>query len=131
MRYRNCSLIAINASKTLKRNTWLILLSLILTVAVSDYIWVELLGSDQIVAELETEKEKESEEELREAESKENRHTYQNCNFLHLIGNLPSINTHSGFIKSGNSFKQHSENLKPKLTYPLSAVKNSLLILYL
>lgn len=51
----------------MKKSIFHIFLTFILTFAVTEYVWIELLGNDQIVAEIETEKE--TEEEVREGRS--------------------------------------------------------------
>lgn len=48
----------------MQKGLFYIILSFILTLAVTEYVWIELLREEQVVAELETEKE--FEEDLRE-----------------------------------------------------------------
>ena len=80
-----------------------------------DYIWVELMSEDPVVAELEIEKEKESEEEVRESETKETKLDLTQDHSLHLSNDTQQINLYSGFVKHGNSFEQLARNLEPSL----------------
>jgi len=60
----------------MKKNLFHIVLAFLLTFAVTDYIWLELLGNQKVLVELETEKEKESEEEIRDDRPSENKHEH-------------------------------------------------------
>lgn len=93
-----------------------IVLSLLLTLAVSDYIWIELFEDQQIIAELETEKEKELEEEFREKNNSETKHNFSDVSwFVSTDSFSPQSLSRGNFFKHGNSFCLLGSSNPPKL----------------
>ena len=88
----------------MKKNFLHIILSLLLTIAVRDYIWYEFLGDDSIAIELETEKQEESKEELRENRSSESRHEFLDGNWIPNPQSFSFQTLASGIISRGNSY---------------------------
>lgn len=105
-----------NFNIPLNKKCFHIILSLLLTVAVSDYVWIELFEDERIVAELEIEKEKELEEEFKEKDSSHIKHTFIDANWF-IASNSSSIQipSISSFFKHGNSFCPLVSNTSPKL----------------
>ncbi|MEP3390453.1 MAG: hypothetical protein ABJO02_19835 [Reichenbachiella sp.] len=95
-----------------------IILSLLLTIAVTDYIWIELFEDHKVVAELEIEKEKEKEleEELREKTNSETKHSFLDVNWFYSSNSaLSKAPSNSNFFKHGNSFCPLVFSNPPKL----------------
>lgn len=93
-----------------------LLLSLILSFAVTDFIWVELIQDEDIVAEIET---KEQKEEVREFETPESKHELDDDQDYTLPQYHNLISTATGFVKRGNSFipLDQSNGLKRYILY--------------
>ena len=89
----------------MKKNCVNIILSLLLTVAVTDYVWYDLLSENQIAIEFETDKEEESKEEVREVRSSESRHETLNSGLYPLTQSFSLQTISSGIINYGNSYR--------------------------
>ncbi len=101
----------------MKKGLLHILFSLILTFAVTDYLWIELfVDEDKIVAELETEKEKEAEEELKEGTHLKTKHDPVLFGWSE-ISYPPSeqLLFFTGYLRHGNSFCPSLKSAAPKL----------------
>lgn len=88
----------------MRKNLFHLLLVAVLTLGVTDYLWIEIFQDEQIVAEFETDKKKETEEsvqELREFESKEDFTSNFNSPTFHLF--VCNAISH-GFVKHGSCF---------------------------
>ncbi len=92
-----------------------IFLSIFLTLAVTDYIWVEIFHKQQVVAEVETEKEQETEEEFREGRTSEKKQDSLDSNGLVQEYNYQSQNISTGFVKHGNSYRPLAKRNNPKI----------------
>ncbi|MEO9966631.1 MAG: hypothetical protein ABJF11_12615 [Reichenbachiella sp.] len=90
-----------------------IFLSLLLTLAVNDYIWIELLEDEYIVLEVEKEEKEELREELRESKSDE----FDNFSYHSSVSSYSFIfqNIASGIVKHGNSFRPIIKSNDPSL----------------
>ncbi|MEQ9405640.1 MAG: hypothetical protein RIM99_18770 [Cyclobacteriaceae bacterium] len=95
----------------MKKNLRDIFLSCILTMAVTDYIWIEFLDNVWVVAEISPEDEKV--EKIKEVEKKESRFDHQPERLYPESG--LSIGLFSNYQKTGNSFKASLKGNTPKL----------------
>tara|TARA_B100000497_G_C7507240_1_gene309240 strand:+ start:170 stop:496 length:327 start_codon:yes stop_codon:yes gene_type:complete len=86
-----------------KRNIFRLLLVSLLTIGVTDYLWLEIFQDQQIVADLEKEKEKEeSVEEFRFQESKHD--SSLTTSYSSAFSNFLDHSKFSGFVKHGAGF---------------------------
>jgi hypothetical protein len=99
---------------SMRRNISHILLSLVLTLAVSDYIWVEIFEDQHLVVELETEKEP-IEESLRADKADSESLQFVNLRCCEIFNSFENQTISSGFLKHGNSFSQQYLSSPPKL----------------
>lgn len=90
-----------------------IILSILLALTVSDYVWIELVGDNEIVAELESEKEKETEEELREDKTEGEEDPTKHLGF-DAIQYTNQQHTFNGFVVHGNSYFPATQSDHPK-----------------
>ncbi|MBV6643335.1 MAG: hypothetical protein KI791_21625 [Cyclobacteriaceae bacterium] len=95
----------------MKKHLGYIILSLILTLAVTDYIWVELLShDDQVSIELETE----SKEAVGESESSETRHDTFDDYWSPTFNDSSYQTLFSGVFRFGNTYRPLAEDNNPK-----------------
>ncbi|QSE98208.1 hypothetical protein [Fulvivirga lutea] len=100
----------------MKKNIFHIILSLLLTLAVTDYIWYDLLQDDKLAIELETEsKEKTGEESIEDKLTESKEVDSDNHWPLHHASFSEKFSLHSGLVKRGNSFSPLSKFDSPKL----------------
>lgn len=100
----------------MKRNVFHIVLSLFLTLAINDYVWVHLLSDDQTVAfEIEKEEKEESREELRESKSEEVKHDFLGGGWLSATYSYSFQCIASGVVAHGNSFNPLIPSKHPRL----------------
>ena len=93
-----------------------IILALVLTIAVTDYVWLNLLEENQIVAELESEKENKSEEEsLRESRTLEGQSHWFSGEHTPYSFDFSIQSLFTGFVKHGSSFLHLSKRGAPRL----------------
>lgn len=97
----------------MRKSIFHIVLSVFLALVVSDYVWIELLGDKEIVAELESEKEKESEEEVRENKTEGEEDPSKHLGFA-AIQYTNEQHTFTGFVVHGNSFIPATQSDHPK-----------------
>ncbi len=97
----------------MRKSLFHIILSIFLALAVSDYVWIGLLGDKEIVAELESEKEKESEEEVRESKTEGEEDPSKHLGFS-AIQYTNEQHTFTGFVVHGNSFIPTTQSDHPK-----------------
>lgn len=86
----------------MNRSILKIMISLLLTLAVSDYVWIEILEEQHIVAEIETEKESQFEE--KEERLSESKHLPSFCSSLQFQPNQLLLQAKAKLVKHGNSF---------------------------
>lgn len=91
-----------------------LILSLVLTLAVSDYIWVEIFEDYHFVVEIESEKES-IEESLRSDKAEGESLQFVSLSCCEIFSSLDNRSIFSGFIKHGNSFSQQYLSSPPKL----------------
>ncbi len=95
----------------MKKHVGYIILSLILTLAVTDYIWVDLLShTDQVSVELEPE----SKEAVGESESFETKHDSLGAYWSPTFKDFSYQTLYSGVFKFGNTFRPLTEDNDPK-----------------
>lgn len=99
----------------MRKNIFHIVLSFLLTIAVTDYVWYELLNDDRVAFELETEKEGEEKEELRENRSSESRNDLHYSFVLGAISSFSFERVALGFIKNGESDTPNFGRKAPRL----------------
>ncbi len=97
----------------MRKSIFHIILSVFLALAVSDYVWIDLLGDREIVAELESEKEKETEEEVREDKAEGEEDPSKHLGF-DAIQHTNQQHTFTGFVAHGNSYFPARQSDHPK-----------------
>jgi len=96
----------------MKKHLGHIILSLILTFAVTDYIWVDLLSHDDHVSiELETESNKEA---VGESELPESRHDAADDYWSPTFNDFSYQTLFSGVFRFGNTYRPLAEDDNPK-----------------
>ncbi len=102
----------------MRKNLFHLILVAVLTLGVTDYLWIEIFQDEQIVAEFETEKKKETEESLeeyRKVETKQDfRSDFNSPSFNSFVCNTIS----HGFVKHGSCFIPSSK-LRPNKIFIL------------
>lgn len=100
----------------MKKNLLPLFLSLVLALAVTDYIWIDWVQEDEVVAELlESQEEESKEEKLREGASAEEKKAHQSLLSLHGTNDHFHVQLNAGFIKVGHGFQPLSKKNKPGL----------------
>ncbi|MEQ8337723.1 MAG: hypothetical protein RIA62_10280 [Cyclobacteriaceae bacterium] len=95
----------------MKKHLGHIILSLILTFAVTDYIWVGLLThNDQVSIEFETE----SKEVVSESESSETKHDTFDHYWSPTFNDFSYQTLYSGVFRFGNTYRPLAEDNNPK-----------------
>ncbi|MEQ9424151.1 MAG: hypothetical protein RJQ09_07035 [Cyclobacteriaceae bacterium] len=92
-------------------NVLTIVLSIFLTFATADYVWMGLLNDEQFVAELTLEDDK---KELKEGEETKTKH-FDFHNDCQPSSSEVTVNLHSGYQKCGNSFEVSISGDSPSL----------------
>lgn len=96
----------------MKKGLFYIILSFILTLAVTEYLWIELLREEQVVAELASEKE--LEEDFYEEYSPGGKFQFTDSYFS--PGQSLSFKNHSGVFAVGSDiFRRVVKHRRPKL----------------
>ena len=98
-----------------KKNIFHIILSLLLTIAVTDYIWYDLLQGEKLAIELETDAKEKAGSEVVEDNVSETKDLELNVEWPPIHEYSESLVIFSGLIKQGNSFSPVSNFDNPKL----------------
>jgi hypothetical protein len=99
----------------MKRNFFFLTLSVLLTIAVTDFIWIQVFDDERTAIEIETEAESKIENSVKEKEALDLEFEFSRGNFVHTQNSNSFNNFSSGFLKHGNSFFSERKSNFPRL----------------
>lgn len=99
----------------MKRNFLFLILSALLTIAVTDFIWIQVFEDERTAIEIETEAESKIENSVKEKEALDIEFKFSGGNFIHTTNTFTFNNFSSGFLKHGNSLFFERKSKSPRL----------------
>lgn len=99
----------------MKRNFFFLILSVLLTIAVTDFIWIQVFEDERTAIEIETEVESKIETSVKEKEALDLQFEFSSGNFNTTQNDFTFSNFSSGFLKHGNSLFSERKSNSPRL----------------